>query len=357
MTTQRDDVLDRVAGLLEPTPEALPDFHRRLQRRHRSRRIGAYAMVAAMVAIAVVAIAVVGNGPTRPVPADDPTPTEDLGIFAPVAGRIVYNDREYGFGLNGGLWAVDPDSPEDLVESDQVRLSPDNAWPLGWSRDGTELLFMRTRPYPNAPGRGTLLFILHADGSETRVTKELMDISSATISPDGSRIVFARWNRAGLYAVDADGGPAELLLEGGPGALYQPTFSPDGTQIAYINGGGDHTHNVWVMNADGSDAHEIVSNEWTAPIGHVRGLAWSPAGDRIALSLVDGPSPAIYMFAPDGSDFTQVIPGGTEPYWSPDGSQIAYRTAGRIGFAIADTDGSNVRQYDFGTSGPWHPVG
>ena len=93
MTTQRDDVLDRVAGLLEPTPEALPDFHRRLQRRHRSRQIGAYAMVAAMVAIAVVAISVVGNGPTPPVPADDPTPSEDLGIFGPVAGWIVYNDE------------------------------------------------------------------------------------------------------------------------------------------------------------------------------------------------------------------------------------------------------------------------
>jgi hypothetical protein len=103
MTTQRDDVLDRVASLLEPTPEALPNFHRRMRRRHRSRRIGAYAMVAVIAVVAVVAIAVVRNGPTPPVPADPPS--EGLGIFAPVAGRIVFTDS--------GLWAVDTSAPSD----------------------------------------------------------------------------------------------------------------------------------------------------------------------------------------------------------------------------------------------------
>jgi len=53
------------------------------------------------------------------------------------------------------------------------------------------------------------------------------------------------------------------------------------------------------MRADGSGAHKIVG-----PIGagHVHGLAWSAAGDRIAL-LIDGPSGGLYSFAADGSDF------------------------------------------------------
>lgn len=48
----------------------------RRRRRVRNRKIGAYAMVAAVVTIAVVAIAAVRSGPTVPVPADDPTPTD-----------------------------------------------------------------------------------------------------------------------------------------------------------------------------------------------------------------------------------------------------------------------------------------
>jgi Tol biopolymer transport system component len=252
-----------------------------------------------------------------------------------------------------------------------VQLTSDRATPLGWSADGTELLIMRTAsPEPDDTPRWDLS-VLHADGSETPVTTDPMFILGATISPDGSRVVFAGDNGEipeggcctnwALYAVDADGGPVEVLLQAQGDMVYDPTFSPDGTQIAYATGGGDHTHHVWVMNADGSDAHEIVFNEWTAADGHVTGLAWSPAGDRIALGLglFNG---VIYTFAPDGSNFTRVIPRGARPYWSPDGSQIAYAIpclqdldGDGCSLAIADADGSDHRMFGFATSGPWHP--
>jgi hypothetical protein len=250
----------------------------------------------------------IGSEPTPP-----HGPSADLGIFEPVAGWIVY-------GHDGGIWGVDPATP-----TNRVQLTSEVGTPLGWSSDGTQLLIAR-----GVPG-GEHLFILHADGSETQVTDQPMSIGAATFSADGSRVLFAaespddHWT---VYALDADGGPATVLtspIDPSPAAL---AFSPDGTQIAYVLWGrGDSEHPVWVMDADGTDAHEILANDVVMGGGHLRGdrrgaVAWSPAGDRIALAL-EG---TIYTFATDGSDFQRVTWGNT-PLWSPNGSQVVGRSA------------------------------
>ena len=238
-----------------------------------------------------------------------PAPTTDLGIFAPVAGRIVY-------GNDGGIWGENPDGPD-------IKLTIGAGTPLGWSRDGTRLLLRRQG-----------LVVLHADGSETRLTTDWVTdslfVRAATISPDGSRVVFATIDGQGdtgaLFSVDADGGSAETLLE--LDGLEGVSFSPDGTRIAYVSGHGDGGHRVSVMDADGTNVREILANEVTLHAGHDHGIAWSPAGDRIALGI-EG---IMYTFAPDGSGFTATrFEGrGRQPFWSPDGSQLE-------------------------TMGPWHP--
>jgi Tol biopolymer transport system component len=144
--------------------------------------------------------------------------------------------------------------------------------------------------------------------------------------------------------------------------VSSPTFSPDGTRIAYLVRALDGDDmSVWVADADGSNAHEILANEPALTEG-VFGLTWSPSGDRIAMDNSIGRVLEIYTFAPDGSDFTTVITGGMNPVWSPDGSQIAYmvpygdRPGGDPpGLAIADADGSNVRTFGLAMTGPWHP--
>jgi len=252
---------------------------------------------------------VIGSGgpgpwnPLDPAPAPSSTQTDALGIFAPVAGQIVYGD-------GSEIWGVDPGKPLDL--STKVHLTSEEGDPLGWSSGGTRLLIMVDE------GHGARLLVLHADGSETQVAEERPGIAGATISPDGSRVVFA--THMALYNVDVAGGRPVLLVRGGGDSVYAPTFSPDGGKIAYVVGSGDHDFRIWMANADGSDAREIVRNETTLGPSHVYGLAWSPAGDRIAYANEGG----TYTFAPDGSNFTQVSTIGMHPYWSPDGSQLAY---------------------------------
>ena len=232
-----------------------------------------------------------------------------LGIFEPISGWVVY--------ARAGIWGDNPDGAD-------VELRVGAGTPLAWSRDGTRLLIRR-----GVPG-GEYLVVVHADGSETQVTEQLESIGGATFSADGASVVFAAESSDedwAVYSVDAHGGAAtELTSQRDPRTAFMKysTVSPDGTQIAFVLWGhGDGEHPVWVMDVDGTDAHQIVANDIVMGGGHLRDrgvVAWSPAGDRIALALGD----TIYTFATDGSDFTRSM-SGTSPVWSPDGSQLVNR--------------------------------
>jgi len=311
-------------------------------------------LAATLLLVAALGTAIaVGSGLLRlPLVLEDPV---DLGMFEPVAGRIVYC-------TNSDLWSVDPSAPEPVSTLERVDPEgPDDpdrpcasfTLPLGWSSDGTELLFARDDPTDQTFPYERHLYILHANGTQTLVTPEPV-LDNAAISPDGSRVAFVAAD--GVYVVDADGGePVRFADWGG-----SPTFSPDGMEIAYLGLPRNECcvparrEHVWVVNSDGTDAHEILADEPALASG-VFGITWSPAGDRIAMEDTGGRG-VIYTFAPDGSEFTEVITGGANPYWSPDGSQIAYVVlGGSSGLSIADADGSNVRTFGFGASGPWHP--
>jgi hypothetical protein len=300
-----------------------------------------YGLIAlALIVATVAAVALAGGQPPRSV---------DLGIFEPAAGRIV-----------SGVWSVDPEAfdPSGTSLPTSLPMGPEEVLAVGWSSDGTKLLFMREDPTPAVPF-ARHLYVLHADGTETQLTTDGMEMWGATIAPDGSRVVYAardvdaaRSVPPSLYAVDAEGGQPIRIVEEGE----QPTFSPDGSQIAYaVNNIGEG--HVWVVDADGSNAHEILAGE-PALLRGVDELRWSPTGDRIAMEDQGEGHVAIYTFAPDGSDFTKVIEGGMNAFWSPDGSQIAYLRpydGPRPGLVIANADGSDVREFGFGASGPWHP--
>lgn len=349
------ELFERAAGRFVPPERSFERLVTRRDRKHRNKRItaGVLALVVAVAGFGWLARAF----PTGSMPADTPEkPSVDLGIFEPVAGRIIYY-------TDSRLWGVDPSAsspiptlvrpqPSGTADVDQFAAV---TWPLGWSGDGTELLFVREDPTDDTFPYDQHLFILHADGTVNQVTPE--PVEGAAISLDGSRVVFAGdGDDDGLYVVDAEGGQPVRIANG-----EEPTFSPDGTQIAYLGlprsgccvpAGREH---VWVANADGTDAHEILADEPALADG-ASGLSWSPGGDRIAMGNEREGHVAIYTFAPDGSHFTKVITGGANPFWSPDGSQIAYAVFGSSsGLRIVDADGSNARSFFVGESGPWHP--
>jgi Tol biopolymer transport system component len=133
--------------------------------------------------------------------------------------------------------------------------------------------------------------------------------------------------------------------------LFYPTFSPDGAQIAYFDGGGDVDNTLRVINADGGGVRVVIDQEF----GHVNDLAWSPDGSRLAFHALYGGG--IWIVGVDGSGLTEVSEGGAAPRWSPTGRQLAFQSAG--GIWVINADGSGLRQVALpGRRDPvWSPDG
>jgi WD40 repeat protein len=345
--------LDREVRGLPISPDGLEKTLARIRRRNRNSRL-MVGFVALALTGAAVLLLVRAWRPGGPVPADRPADRAPAASFGQVRGWIAYGSDK------SGIWAVDPAKPDS--QDDPVVLSPRGGKPVAWSSDGSKLLILRQSP------EGTNLFVLDAEGSETRLTEAHANayITGGSFSPDGTQVVYGISGgdtRRGIYVVSSEGGSSKLLLaatrrfvpalgESVRTYLYNPAFSPDGTQIAYFDGMGDHSHTLWVMNADGSDRRLLVENEVTRRSGHEFGLVWSPDGQRLAFHLRVNRG-GIYTVRADGTGFTLVAPDEIEhgfpiaaedframpPQWSPDGSRIAFVRDGSL-FTIA-ADGTD----------------
>jgi Tol biopolymer transport system component len=226
--------------------------------------------------------------------------------------------------------------------------------------DGSKLLFSgEVSDATRNPLDDRDLFVLNADGTETRLTKNpSSETSGSIISPDGSQVVYGC--DGGMCTVDTEGGEPRFLLASAGWGLFYPTFSPDGAQIAYFDGGGDVDNTLRVINADGSGVRVVIDQEF----GHVHDLAWSPDGSRLAFQAAGGGPVRIehvWIVGVDGSGLTDVSQEGdawgAALRWSPSGRQLAFESPG--GIWVINADGSGLRQVALpGRRAPvWSPDG
>jgi len=127
-----------------------------------------------------------------------------------------------------------------------------------------------------------------------------------------------------------------LTQTDGPNEI-EPARSPDGTRIAFSSDrGGDH-YEIYTMTADGSDVRQVTFLPSAGPGGFVQSFepTWSPDGSQIAFTgYREEPGSAEVYVVPveateetyterlvtDASDFLEAA----EPDWSPDGQTIVY---------------------------------
>ena len=108
-------------------------------------------------------------------------------------------------------------------------------------------------------------------------------------APLADKIAFSsnRDGNAEIYVMDPDGSNQERLTDD-PEHDRNPTWSPDGTRIAFVRESGSYR-----MNSDGSGEKKLTS----ANPSH---LAWSPDGTRIAFALGELDSSDIFVMSASG---------------------------------------------------------
>lgn len=210
-----------------------------------------------------------------------------------------------------------------------------------FSRDGrlaiSEINNLSTTPTAS-------ISVMNADGSNRKVV--FSDPSGAafvpTWSPDGQWIAFgfgaffgARDTRPAKVMMVRTDGSAQTrdLTQGLPNSGF-PSFSPDGTRIAYRVWGardGAREYGIRVLNLGDGSVKTLTTELDNFP-------SWSPTGDLIAFTRRSGStddySYDIFTMRPDGTSIRQLTnaPGNDgHSSWSPDGKNILWSSA-RNGF-------------------------
>jgi Tol biopolymer transport system component len=165
-------------------------------------------------------------------------------------------------------------------------------------------------------------------------------------SPDGSLIAFTafRGGKHGeIYAMRPDG-TGQRNLTKDPSYDDLAAWSPDGKRIVFTSNR-DGNNEIYVMDADGTDQTRLTHSEATD-----YSSSWSPDGRQIAFWSDRDGNNEIYVMNADGSDQTRLTTGSASDYspsWGPDGRIAFVRTTGTgtlTALYIMNADGSNLQR-------------
>ena len=178
----------------------------------------------------------------------------------------------------------------------------------------------------NPKTRREVIYRIGTDGSNRRQLTDGVTYNPAW-SPDGTQIAYVRRSDSTIRLMDATGankrGTGEVVY-----AADGPAWSPDGRRLSYACGtGGD----LCVLNLTTRERTIIVPRTRAWPAAN--SSSWSADGNWIAFARVSregddySSNQALFLVHPDGTGLTEIpntTPLAHEPAWSPDGQSLVY---------------------------------
>ncbi len=211
-----------------------------------------------------------------------------------------------------------------------------------WSPDGKRLAFLY-----KLDERSYVIGYVDADGSNMTMLLEVFlpksDGDTLSWSPDGKSIAFT--SEGDIYSMAIDNG-YPVNLTNNPPYNRQPSFSPNGEQIAFTrqeeNGLG-----VFTMYADGGKVERTLLG---ADFKGASAAKFSPDGNRfLFLTNLEGGCSCLVSAKTDGTDNDILAVNASSADWSPDGTKVV--------FAREDGSSSQIYVTPANGDGPQYPIG
>jgi TolB protein len=192
-----------------------------------------------------------------------------------------------------------------------------------FSPGGSDVIFVKD----DADGRPQL-FRMGADGSDlTQITPDREWASEAdepAWSADGRWIAYSGVVSSGDREIIATqpGGyhPPRAGLSWGVRDAHAPSWSPDGSKIAFVAQG------IWILPMAYYNGNSITtSGPPRLIVSAGDSPAWSPGGDQIVFTSGRGSGRRVAIANADGTHVREIADTTSDhPTWSPDGGMIAY---------------------------------
>lgn len=206
----------------------------------------------------------------------------------------------------------DGENVQRVTSDGSIALSP------AWSPDGSRIAYTSFRS-----GIPVLYERSLASGEDRVVSRrDGLNITPA-YSPDGRALAFAATVDGNTEVALSDGGRFEALTRGRRFDSLSPTFSPDGSRIAFVSNRLGEPH-VYVMARGGEP--RLLSEYRYGGQGYNTSPDWSPRGNVIAYHTRVSGSPQLAVIDAAGGRPRILTSRGSneDPSWAPDGRHLVF---------------------------------